>query len=525
MSDYLGPLALGTSGTYTLVKWEKSGDGAALELVVEAASAAALTAAIEALAAETKPGNLYARYFPARTSPVVYRIVSASALTVNEESGPLAFWAHVSLTLTLSGEPAGALQLLYDEEYVASPASLSLAGLLGTNPATLDVTIDDASGNDMHSVLAAIAPTALSDSMWLIKASALTWTTMSSGTDANAWLTNAVRTTTSGSWQTATIDTAAYPQGVYRLAVRVSQSAGTGYVQEDQNAESAAVTGATPHVVVVGDVELPTTDSAPGTAAPLQLSVMSDGSHTFTIDAVLLIPLSWGSFWWHHTNPASDIDQLDVGPSGVYVDGVTDTTYLKGGILTAKTLAAQVGTLVGTASPSGSSWPTDWGRTDQTDVTATSSKFQIATTAGGKEAYYPGTLASGPLVVPGAWYEFSLTRQVTAYASGGTTASVVWRDVDGNVVRTDTLATVAATDASPVAATYYAKAPVHAARATVHLGTATPSNLTVQYSAVVMRRCPLRLIVVAEAADGSTSSYAHAVYVSVRSTPRYEVSR
>ena len=525
MSDYLGPLTLGSSGTYTLESWEYAAGTASLKVIVTAASTSALTAAVEALAAQLKPGNAYVHTFPLSATPVLYRIASASEMGVDEATGPLAFWARCSFSLTLSALPAGALHTLYSAEHVAAPASLSLAGLLGTNPPTLDVTVDDDSGNDMHSVICALAPTALSDSMWLVKASALTWTTMSSGTDSSAWLDNTVRTTTSANWQSASIDAAKYPAGWYRLAVRSWQSSGTAYVEDSQNLDAVAVARSTPHIQVIGDVELPPVDSAAGVAAPLTIYVKSDGTNTFTLDAVLLIPLFLGAFWWHHSVPTGECDQVDVGPSGVFVDGTADTTYLKGGILVPKMLAAQVGTLVGTASPSGSSWPTDWDRTDGTDVTAASSKFHFATTTAQKEAWYAATNAATPLVVPGAWYELSCTRQVTARSAGSCVGYLVWQDVDGNTVRTDTAWSVATTDASPVSVTFYAKAPVHAARCQVRFGSGAGATITADVSAVVLRRCPLRLIVVAEDSAGAVSSYAHAVHVSVSYVPRYEVAR
>ena len=51
----------------------------------------------------------------------------------------------------------------------------------------LEMTVRDASGNLMHSVWAALAPTALSDAKWLKLANALTWTSMSAGSGADMW--------------------------------------------------------------------------------------------------------------------------------------------------------------------------------------------------------------------------------------------------------------------------------------------------------------------------------------------------
>jgi hypothetical protein len=114
---------------------------------------------------------------------------------------------------------------------------------------------------------------------------------------------------------------------------------------------------------------------------------------------------------------------------------------------------------------------------------------------------------------------------VDDYVAGEATAEVVWEDIDGTVVRTDLLSERAANDGVPAAVTVYAKAPVHAARVLLRLGTSSDADLTVYYSAAVLRRCPMRLILVAEDAAGACTSYRHPVHLTLRYTPRYEVSR
>lgn len=151
--------------------------------------------------------------------------------------------------------------------------------------------------------------------------------------------------------------------------------------------------------------------------------------------------------------------------------------------------------------------------------------FYIATTSGSKYAIHAATNADTPLVVPGQWYQFALTRQVTARSAGAAVVIVDWQDIDGNAVRSDTLSSVITTDASPVNLELYGKAPAHASRARVRMGAGSGANLTAYFSAVAFRRCPLRLIVVAEDADGALTSYAHSVHLTVKYTPRYEVAR
>jgi hypothetical protein len=346
----------------------------------------------------------------------------------------------------------------------------------------------------------------------------------SGGADAAMW-GNASRYTTSATYQTAPLDTSQYPAGKYRLLARVKQAAGTGYVMDSQNATAIAVTRTTPHLMVIGDLDLPVADTAAGTAANLTFSVKSDGTNRFDINAFILLPLEYGYFSWHHGTATTELDQLDVGPTGIFMDGTCDATYLQGGTLTPRILAAHVGTLVATPSPTGSTWPTDWDRTNGTDVTAVSSKFHVVCAAATtKTAWYAATNLATPLVIPGAWYELSLTRSVTAWSAGAVVVDIVWQDVDGNTVRTDVLSTVGAVDGSPVGLSLYAKAPTHAARARVLVG-GISATMTADFYTVVLRRCPLRLIVVCEDAAGALSSNTHAVALTVKYTPRYEVAR
>lgn len=531
MTDYLGPLvfgATGSAGTYSLETWSVTSDAdglkAALVIYVRAASADALATAIGLLSAQLRAGNSYVHFFPGVTNPVVYRITGSSGLTTDEAEGALAFWTRCTFTLTLATMPAGALQTPYNAAAVNLPASASLAALLGSAATPLDVTVRDASGNLMHSVWAALAPTALSDAKWLRLASALTWTSMSAGSGADMW-GNVSAYTTSAAYQTAPLDTWAYPAGKYRLLARVKMSAGSGWVMDSQNQIPVAVTRTSAHLLVIGDLDLPVADSAPGTPANLTLSVKSDGTNTLTVNGFVLLPLEYGYFSWHHATPTSALTQLDVGPTGTWIDGAYDATYLQGGPLVPGVLAAHAGSLVATASPSGSVWPPDWGRTNGADVTATAGLFQILTAAGGVYAWNAATVLGTPIVVPGQWYEVDLTRQVTARSAGSADVLLRWQDVDGNAVREDTLASATAVDGSPVALALYAKAPTHAVRAQVRFGAPAGANLTAQFSAAVLRRCPLRLILVAEAASGALASNAHPAALTVRYTPRYEVAR
>jgi hypothetical protein len=283
MTDYLGPLTLGTTGTYRLLtrKITPAGDErtAELSIAVVGTSSDTLAAAIEALSAAGMTGNTYVHSEPGVTNPVAYLVTGMSKFEQAEEVTWPVFWQKILLTLVVTGYPAGALTTPYSAQTVQLPASVALNTLLGTRRTQLDVTVDDSSGNDFHSVWAALAPTALDDTKWLVLASALTWTTMSNGTGATYW-GNANRYTTSASWQAAPLDTSKYPAGKYRLLARVAQSAGTGYVMDSQNQVAVPVTRTTPHLLVIGDLDLPAQDTAWGTAANLTLSARSDGTNT-----------------------------------------------------------------------------------------------------------------------------------------------------------------------------------------------------------------------------------------------------
>ena len=257
-------------------------------------------------------------------------------------------------------------------------------------------------------------------------------------------------------------------------------------------------------------------------AANLMLSVKSDGTNRIDENAYLVIPLEYGFAAWHHSTATTEIDEFRVGPSGRFVDGTCDDTFCLGGILTPRVLAAHVGTLIPVASPTGSDWPASWDKT-ATGVSADTARFKVV--GASKYIWHAATNVATPLVLPGAWYELSFARDVDSYVAGAATAEIVWNDVDGNVVQTDILSSVTANDAAPAAVTVYAKAPVHAARARVRLGTSAAGDMTVYFSAVVFRRCPMRLIVVAEDAGGALVSNVHPIHLTVRYGARYEVSR
>jgi len=528
MTDYLGPLTIGVTngGAYTLTKWEaSSSDSSAtvdLEIIVRGTSSDTLATAMEALVAQLRQGNTYAHFQPGVTNPVAYWINGVTNFKQDAYVSWAVYWQRVTFTLSIVVAPQGALVAPYNAATTLLPTSVSLSTLLGTNPTPIDVTIDDTSGNDMHSIWAALAPTALSDTKWKVLASAITWTTMSSGTGATMW-GNVERHTTAATYQTGLLDTSLYPAGKYRLLARVYQNAGAGFIKDSQNDDAVAITRTTPHILVIGDLDLPVSDTAPGVASNLTISVKSDGTNTCTLNALILLPLEYGYFSWHPLAATTEIDQLDIGPSGIYMDGVCDATYLQGSILVPRVLAVHSGNLVATPSPTGTTWPNDWGRGGAGNVTAYNSTFRLIASGVDVWTSYSDTVLACPLIVPGAWYELDVTQALTPRTNGSAYVGLTWLDIDGNQVRIDVLNTSSSTGTTNLE--LYAKAPMHASRVQVALGTSGSATLTVAYSAVVLRRCPMRLIVVAEDADGALSSNTHAVALTVKYTPRYEIAR
>ena len=533
MSDYIGSITLGNSGTYRLQKFtpltaEDGSVSLALGVLVVSTSSDALGTAVGALVAQLSRGNTYAHYQPAATYPTTYNILSCSnieytALAGDPETAWQAFRQYMTFTLTAEKQAEGALTSLYSASGANLPTSVSLSTLLGTQSTQLDVKIDDDNSTDMHSVWAALAPSALSEAKWLVLSSALTWTTMSSGTGGTYW-GNVRRYTTSAAFQTAQLDTSLYPAGTYRLLARVMQTAGTGYIMDSQNNTAVAITRMSPNLQVIGDVTLPVQDSAYGVASNLTLSARSDGTNTLNVNAFVLLPLDLGYFSWHPDTVSAEIDALDVGPTGVFMDGLTDFTSFQGGILEPKVLAAHTATLISPASPTGSTFPSNWDQTDA-QCSADGGYYKCVAVAGSSWMWCGNSINEVPVVTPGEWYEVSCNLNVTAYTDGDVELRIEWLDIDGNVIRNDLLD---AADGAPAvtAPLCYVKAPVHATRALVIIGAGASATFTAYWDSVVFRRCPLNLIMIAEDGDGVVDgSFVHPVHVTVQYRASYGISR
>lgn len=537
-TDYIGSIAL--TGSYALVDFSAVGDKLTATVRVYGASASSRTALLAALTAQMQgAGCAWVHYAGGVASPVVYRLSDVSASVLEDALFVTRHRAEVKITATVDPFPVGTLSSRYVAEALNTPGALSLATVAGTRPPQLDLTIDDAAGTDMHSVWACLALREMTSdqalpftgasarSHWLVLAASLTWATMSSGTGAT-WWGNSNRSTTSALWQSAALNTACYKPGKYKLLARVQQSAGTGYIMDSSGMTAVPVTRATPHLVELGDIDLPVSDSAPGISSNLTLYARSDGVNTLTVNGYLVLPLEHGLVAYHPDVATTEIDQLDIGPSGIFCDSRTDFTDIVGGILQPKILAAHTPTLVAVEEPSGNVWPASWGRTNGTDVTALNSKFHIVAPGAQRLAWTGVAVVDRATVIPGEVYEITATRQVTAYTAGSAALWVEWHTLDGAIIAYGVNAggSAVAVDASPVDLTLYTnRAPAQVGRLRVFVGSANASTLTVDWWNIAVRRCPLQLLVAVEDAAGALTAFTHPVLVTLKYTPVYDGER
>lgn len=492
------------------------------EVLVLGGSVAELQANLRALRAEAAmPTNTWLHDRGDGTL-TAFRLLESGRVSPSED--PDARHAlQQRVVLELAAEPfgTGALQVVHDAVTVATPAALSLKALRGDLPSELRVRCEDASSNGIHSLWGHLAPRSLEQDMWLLRADqAFTWSGGDLATVANSYSTQ-VRRNSSTTAATGTKDTAVYPPGKYRVLARVRVAAGYGYVKTNLAGadEQVTVTRTSWHLVELGTVWLPPKATHVGTSADLVVSLTGDGSNYCYLDYLLLLPTWLGGFRYHPTSASEECESVDVGPAGVFIDGVGDWSHVRGDVLRPRITESLIPELVTTHSPDGSTWPSDWTRNDESDVTASGGKFQIVSDVGVRNARV------GPFVVtPWVWYEVELSKQVTAFSTADAMVVFRWYDVAGELLNTDTLAAWSATDAAPVTGlAFHAQAPDTATYLRAYIETEGGAGTTVQFWDVYVHRCPLQIILVSEDADGSAGTQDLAVTVSA--TPAYEAVR
>jgi len=551
VSDYIGNIALAATGTYRLEAWGLStssakditalvplgGDHVAVSdpsfvgesamfvtVLVVGSSVSDLTSKMNVLRAEAnQPRNTYLHAPGGSGSLVAFTVLECDRQEVDEaQSYGLAYHQTITLSLRVAPFAQGALQTIHSAVTVNAPDSLSLATLYGDLPVPLRVYADDASTYDIHSFYMALAPRALTDAKWIIDESQWSWSGDSTTTGINEY-SAAVQREDSTTADAGTLDVSGYPAGLYRLVARVCVAAGYGYIRTNLAGADTdvTITNTTLALVELGDVWLPPSATKSGTASNLIVYLAGDNAHYAYFDYLLALPLWLGFLSVHPSTTTQEFDEIDAGPSGLFIDGVTDWTDVVGDILRPRTTAMLCPELITTHTPTGDTWPTDWTRSDDTDVTATSDLFQVVSDAAAVRSAHCGS----KVVTAKEWYEVTLSKQVTAYASAAATVVLRWYDVSEALLSAATLATYAATDVAPVAVAYYAQAPVDAAYGRLYVETAAANSTTIQFSAAYLHRCPLNLLIAAEDAAASDADGQHDLAVTVQATPRYEGAR
>ena len=544
-ADRLGNLTLGKesdAGTYTLKSWKLGAGTATIGVKVTAATANLLASLTEELFAVCASApTTYLHYEPGITYPVIYRVSAATAVQDDASTYPsLSQW--LTITLTLDGGGRGAFHVLQNAAALNTPGSVDIIDLLGSIHPEQDTLIDDASGNDMHSVWVWITRRCLTNDQtialadrahWLIHAGGtmLTWSTVNNGTGAKFW-GNQSHYTTAAATETATAPTQRYPFGSYKILALAQQASGIGYVGVLSGGATyeAEVIGANPHLVEICDIDLPVADtSGPTVAANITFTCRSNGSARLDVIGFVLIgPLDDNSFArYHPALPSVECDNLQFGPSGLAVDGIWDSTHFVG-----ETLMPEPDSwhrlLASPTYPDGNTWPTQYGRTHTSDVTADTSRFKVVSSASTRHFWYAEHAAGYydcPMIEGGEEYEIVITREVTVHTAGTIDVFADWIGNNGEAIRTDPLSSLSGTGA--VASTdlkLYARAPRTAARLIVRAGH-TSGTGTSYWTALWIRRCPQIMAVVAETSDGTLSSYLFPVTVTTSVTEEYEVGR
>jgi hypothetical protein len=558
MTDYLGNVALAMSapGTYQILEWElDTTEGKQVEratplggdwpissnirfngtatltmtIKVVGTSTDDLTTKLRTLRVEAlKPLNVYVHYPVGSSTPIAFTVLECLRQPVTESvSYGLVYWERQKLQLLVAPYSEGALQILHDATAINAPAALPLAALLGDLPTPVRVATSVNASNNIRSMYMSLAPTVLSQDMWLLDEGNARWTWTGQGSTAalaNSYGGSTRRNSSTG-WAIGTIDSKYYPgPGKYLAIARVMMVAGQGYIKESYNNVEIPVSRTSMHYVELGEIWLPAGNVRRGssTTAPWSISFRSDGSNLMHLDYVLLLPISYG-FWGYHPAANIEVDHVEVGPEGVYVGDVTDWTYMVGDVLRPRLTAMLCPQLNTTGSPSGTTWPTDWYRSNATDITATASRFQIVSSAAAaREAWPPVT--SEFKVSPESLYELGLAKRVTSRTASSISVLLRWFDVAGNLIGTDTLATYSVADGGDVTGLVFGRRAPKRARGVRPVFSAQQlAGITTQFWNVVFRQAPLQLLIAAENAAGGEAT--RALTITVDAVPRFEGAR
>lgn len=272
-----------------------------------------------------------------------------------------ALWTFVELVVLRDPWIYGPAHTLASDEGHDLPTLVSLAAMTGLAPAPIESTFTPP-GSDFRAFYAGVYPddtAVVAD--FVRELAATTWTgSTSAAADAAGWPAgagNTVRTTTSDTLVTTSVDTFGLLPGEYLVVVNHKLSAGAGTVYAgaspvEAEMQHAAAGGTTLGWLPVGVVSLPAQAARGAGAAPLYIGMKSDGAATLAVNAVAFVPTTWGMMGWRH--PSSHCHELVYEAGAVYADGVPSYRYATG----SRRVRALGGVLVAIAGPSSSPAPT-----------------------------------------------------------------------------------------------------------------------------------------------------------------------
>lgn len=226
-----------------------------------------------------------------------------------------------------------------------TPGEVELTSMPGDSPSPIDVWVNADTESDAHCLYMGVMPL---DGDYIFEAEALTWVgegdnystnaAFYPGTGNTGWVNDGVNEAR------AYIDTSRVHPGTYLLLAR-GCLVGTGTATFSCDESSVGATGvqttlATPNVVSLGYIVLPSRRVYPGTAANITVRIVANGAAgAAAVDRYILIPLSLGGYAYYHnaTTSTGYVSQFNVEDGVVmnastgFTDLAVDMTYAGGG--------------------------------------------------------------------------------------------------------------------------------------------------------------------------------------------------
>ena len=253
--------------------------------------------------------------------------VTANIIAVENLSAPYdvardldeADLCHLDCDLICEGYLYGASTALFSGSYGVD-AVFDLSAMTGTAPAALDVQMDFGSSQRGECLAWGVYPTpATAIGTFIHTMAAQSWTGGgAAAADSKGYPAGSGNTVWSSSLASAvycSFDTSALVAGTYAVWARVKTALGgvigVGQTFSIAAANAVSVNEGTLCWQYVGLVSLPTQRILSGTA-PLFVSMTADGSHATAVNAVALIPASFGGFCGWNGAPADSANNARV---------------------------------------------------------------------------------------------------------------------------------------------------------------------------------------------------------------------